>query len=171
MGDSEGQGILVCYSPWSHKEPDTAEQLTTTNNESWDRKLQGLRCSRVWVGSYKLMSGELTWPTWKFIEATYKTTRSGNSGPQESRQVFVSRKWLSQRTGFKEDRCFIENFSRNRNWAETGLLHIVALKLGSNLNSQLLIIKMLQFTLTALISKLSCPNKQGPHYLPLKLLW
>ena len=54
---------------------------------------------------------------WK--EATYKTTRSGNSGPQESRQVFVSRKWLSQRTGFK-DKCFIENFSRNRNWAETG---------------------------------------------------
>ena len=22
LGDSEGQGILVCYSPWGHKESD-----------------------------------------------------------------------------------------------------------------------------------------------------
>ena len=26
-GDSEGQGSLVCYSPWGHKELDTTEQL------------------------------------------------------------------------------------------------------------------------------------------------
>ena len=26
-GDGEGQGSLVCCSPWSHKEPDTAERL------------------------------------------------------------------------------------------------------------------------------------------------
>ena len=26
-GDGEGQGSLVCCSPWGHKEPDTTEQL------------------------------------------------------------------------------------------------------------------------------------------------
>ena len=25
QGDSEGQGSLVCYSPWGHKEFDTTE--------------------------------------------------------------------------------------------------------------------------------------------------
>ena len=28
-GDSEGQGSLLCCSPWGHKESDTTEQLTT----------------------------------------------------------------------------------------------------------------------------------------------
>ena len=28
-GDSEGQGSLLCYSPWGHKELDTTEQRTT----------------------------------------------------------------------------------------------------------------------------------------------
>ena len=27
LGDSEGQGSLVCHSPWGHKESDTTEQL------------------------------------------------------------------------------------------------------------------------------------------------
>ena len=27
LRDSEGQGSLVCYSPWGHKELDTTEQL------------------------------------------------------------------------------------------------------------------------------------------------
>ena len=31
LGDDEGQGNLVCYSPWGHKELDTTEQL---NNKS-----------------------------------------------------------------------------------------------------------------------------------------
>ena len=26
-GDGEGQGSLVCFSPWGHKEVDTTEQL------------------------------------------------------------------------------------------------------------------------------------------------
>ena len=32
-GDSEGQGSLMCYSPWGHKELDMTWQLTN-NNES-----------------------------------------------------------------------------------------------------------------------------------------
>ena len=31
-GDGDGQGSLVCYSPWDHKESDTTEQLN--NNTS-----------------------------------------------------------------------------------------------------------------------------------------
>ena len=27
LGDCEGQGSLVCCSPWGHKESDTTEQL------------------------------------------------------------------------------------------------------------------------------------------------
>ena len=30
-GDSEGQGILVCCSPWGHKESDMAEWLSNNN--------------------------------------------------------------------------------------------------------------------------------------------
>ena len=31
LGDGEGQGSLVCYSPWDHKELDTTEQLNNNN--------------------------------------------------------------------------------------------------------------------------------------------
>ena len=31
-GGSEGQGSLVGYSPWGHKESDTAEQLSTAQH-------------------------------------------------------------------------------------------------------------------------------------------
>ena len=31
LGDSEGQGSLICCRPWGHKELDTAEQLNNNN--------------------------------------------------------------------------------------------------------------------------------------------
>ena len=31
LGDSEGQGRLVCYSPWGFKESDMTEQLDDNN--------------------------------------------------------------------------------------------------------------------------------------------
>ena len=31
LGDSEGQGSLVCCSPWGRKELDTTEQLNNNN--------------------------------------------------------------------------------------------------------------------------------------------
>ena len=34
LGDSEGQGSLVCCSPWGHKESDMAEQLNSSNTHS-----------------------------------------------------------------------------------------------------------------------------------------
>ena len=39
-GDSEGQGSMVCCSPWSCKESDTTEQLNNKNN-LWDLKRDG----------------------------------------------------------------------------------------------------------------------------------
>ena len=32
-GDSEGQGSLVCCSPWGRKESDTTEQLNNNNKK------------------------------------------------------------------------------------------------------------------------------------------
>ena len=32
QGDGEGQGSLVCCSPWGHKELDTTEQLKNNNH-------------------------------------------------------------------------------------------------------------------------------------------
>ena len=40
--DGEGQGILVCCSPWSHKESDTTEQL----NNNCDVQLFALEMNR-----------------------------------------------------------------------------------------------------------------------------
>ena len=34
LGDSEGPGILVCCSPWGHKELDTTEQLNNNNKNN-----------------------------------------------------------------------------------------------------------------------------------------
>ena len=34
-GDSEGQGSLVCCSPWGRKESDTTERLKNNNNDKW----------------------------------------------------------------------------------------------------------------------------------------
>ena len=36
LGDGEGQGSLVCCSPWGHKESDTTERL---NNKKKDLKI------------------------------------------------------------------------------------------------------------------------------------
>ena len=32
LGDGEGQGSLVCCSPWGHQESDLTEQLNNKNN-------------------------------------------------------------------------------------------------------------------------------------------
>ena len=36
LGDDEGQGSLVCCSPWGHKELDTTEQLNNNLNKEPD---------------------------------------------------------------------------------------------------------------------------------------
>ena len=35
LGDGEGQGSLVCCSPWGCKESDRTEQLNNKKNLSW----------------------------------------------------------------------------------------------------------------------------------------
>ena len=41
LGDGEGQGGLVCCSPWGRKESDATEQLNNNNNV-WDIKIMPL---------------------------------------------------------------------------------------------------------------------------------
>ena len=35
LGDGEGQGSLVCCSPWGHKELDMTETLNNNNNKKF----------------------------------------------------------------------------------------------------------------------------------------
>ena len=48
LEDGEGQGSLMCYSPWCHKEPDMTDWTTTTKHgkqpkcsltEEWIKKM------------------------------------------------------------------------------------------------------------------------------------
>ena len=44
-GDGEGQGSLVCCSPWGHKELDTTERLNSNNSDMyslWDKAFKQL---------------------------------------------------------------------------------------------------------------------------------
>ena len=43
-GDGEGQGSLVCSSPWGHKELDATERLNNNNN-LWETYLTPLNLS------------------------------------------------------------------------------------------------------------------------------
>ena len=56
-GDSEGQGRLACCSPWDHKESDTPEQLSNSNNYFQKRSeaSKGFLCSHSfhWVHSVR----------------------------------------------------------------------------------------------------------------------
>ena len=46
LGDGEGQGSLVCCSPWGHKASDTTEPLNNNNM----RTGVGLTCSPAHIG-------------------------------------------------------------------------------------------------------------------------
>ena len=77
LGDSEGQGGLVCCSPWGHKESDTTERLNnsmiyksnadkyqkTDNAEPWAVGGRKLTCSEVWYreGGMAGYDGLLSW--------------------------------------------------------------------------------------------------------------
>ena len=41
MGDSEGQGSLVCCGPWGHKESDMTERLNKNNQDDFVEMLPG----------------------------------------------------------------------------------------------------------------------------------
>ena len=43
LGDGEGQGSLVCCSPWGHKESDTTNQLNNNNSLEVEEGREGER--------------------------------------------------------------------------------------------------------------------------------
>ena len=63
LGDSEGQGSLVCCSPWGHKLVDLNEQLNNSLSyslESVDGELGPLRCFLI-LGNTVFFFGYATW--------------------------------------------------------------------------------------------------------------
>ena len=50
LGVGDGQGSLVCCSPWGHKESDTTEWLKLTNVKEYWKLLQNLKHKKVFVG-------------------------------------------------------------------------------------------------------------------------
>ena len=68
LGDTEGQGSLVCCSPWGHKELDTTEQLT--NNNRCCRQFWGAKCSKP---CFLVFSQKY----WDEIPISYTVTSSG----------------------------------------------------------------------------------------------
>ena len=55
-GDSEGQGSLACYSPWSCKESDMTELL---NNNNFQESEENLRENYIIGGSYQVLHGRI----------------------------------------------------------------------------------------------------------------
>ena len=51
-GDGEGQGSLVCCSPWDHKESDMTERMTGTSSSALDahRTTQGAFQTHLCLG-------------------------------------------------------------------------------------------------------------------------
>ena len=54
-GVGDGQGSLVCCSPWGHKQSDTAEWLNNNRSPEADR-----RAERLWLKSFSEMTGFYT---------------------------------------------------------------------------------------------------------------
>ena len=44
-GDGDGQGNLMCCSPWGHKESDVTERLNNNNNDKAEPREEGNDCS------------------------------------------------------------------------------------------------------------------------------
>ena len=49
-GDGEGQGSLVCCSPWGHKESDTTEQLNNSCHICWLDEWMNTGMEDEWLG-------------------------------------------------------------------------------------------------------------------------
>ena len=52
LGVGDGQGSLVCCSPWDHKESDTTERLNWTELNQEDITIENIYASSIWVPTY-----------------------------------------------------------------------------------------------------------------------
>ena len=69
LGDSEGQGSLVCCSPWDHKELDMTEQLNNNNHISGggDSATRTDESNLGQHGKEQGWSGKPWWPLWLML--------------------------------------------------------------------------------------------------------
>ena len=60
LGDSEGQGSLVCYSPWVHKESETTDQLNNFYHIVIISKISSLFSTHMtcWINQCSLLSAK-----------------------------------------------------------------------------------------------------------------
>ena len=60
LGDSEGQGSLVCYSPWVHKESETTDQLNNFYHIVIISKRSSLFSTHMtcWINQCSLLSAK-----------------------------------------------------------------------------------------------------------------
>ena len=78
-GDSEGQGWLVCCSPWGHKELDTTQQL---NNNRFNISLKGLQNSGKCYSFTITKRHRQNQPNSEGILKILEEFQTGNSGLQ-----------------------------------------------------------------------------------------
>ena len=106
-GDSEGQGSLVCCSPWGHKESDATEQLNNNNHTYTFIFL----CACIFKLEHihtKISAAKMKYIKW----------------PGRAKSL-LRRLWVGQKT-LKRNSCFIPHplplLSSNLKqvWAETG---------------------------------------------------
>ena len=64
-GDGEGQGSLVCYSPWGRKESDMTEQLNITNK--WRLRLVDRETGQVGGRGEGRMNGKTSMETYTLL--------------------------------------------------------------------------------------------------------
>ena len=71
--DNEGQGSLVCCSPWGHKESDTTQRLNDKNN----RHLGVERLRKIVKFANNLLKVQASVFSWKAIHSNQRQTLSG----------------------------------------------------------------------------------------------
>ena len=79
LGVGDGQGDLVCYSPWGRKESDTTERLNNNNNKSY----------RMW--QYVIIIFDLI--IMKVSLVSLHRELASNKNPENSESLMRNQKW------------------------------------------------------------------------------
>ena len=99
LGDSEGQGSLVCCSPWGHKESDTTEWLNWIEGKSYyvvglGRYASSQEKQLTWVGKEMVSKGN-RWRPSKRREASEKKVKDRRFQQRSSMHCLEQQRELS----------------------------------------------------------------------------